>query len=75
MKEHEDRYVAVIEKHTLDGANTINLMKHKHRYVTLVKRTRTSGAIAVAVMFSTAALCFDEIQVDRSTKFMFSLIA
>jgi len=31
MKEHEDRYVAVVEKHTLDGANTITLMKHKRR--------------------------------------------
>jgi len=31
MKEHEDRYVAVVEKHTLDGANTIICTKHKHR--------------------------------------------
>jgi len=29
MKNHEDTYVAVIEKHTLHGANKITLMKHK----------------------------------------------
>jgi len=33
MKEHEDRYEAVIENHVLDGATTITLMKPKHRYV------------------------------------------
>jgi len=27
MKEHEDRYVAMIEKCTLDGANTFTSMK------------------------------------------------
>jgi len=27
MKEHEDRYVAIMKKHTLDGANTFTLMK------------------------------------------------
>jgi len=32
--------VAEVEKHTLDGASTITLMKHKHRHVALVKRTR-----------------------------------
>ena len=31
MKEHEDTYVAVLEKHTLDGANRFTLMKHKHK--------------------------------------------
>jgi len=30
MKEHEDTYVAVAEKYTLDGANTFMFMKHKH---------------------------------------------
>jgi len=30
MKEHQDRYVVVAEKCTLDGANTITLMKHNH---------------------------------------------
>ena len=30
MKEHEDIYVAVVEKYTLDGATTYILMKHKH---------------------------------------------
>jgi len=29
MKEHEDTYVAVVEKYTLDGANTFTLMKYK----------------------------------------------
>jgi len=27
MKELEDKYVAVVQKHTLDGANTITMMK------------------------------------------------
>ena len=40
MKEHEDRYVAAVEKHALDAANTMTLMKHKHRYVRPVKSTR-----------------------------------
>ena len=31
MKEHEDIFVAVVEKHALDGANTFILMKHKHK--------------------------------------------
>jgi len=31
MKEREHRCVAVVEKHTLDGANTITLMKHMHK--------------------------------------------
>jgi len=44
MKGHEDRYVAVIEKHTLDGAHTITVMKHNHRYVTLVKSTHSGLA-------------------------------
>jgi len=26
MKEHEDIYVAVVEKYTLEGANTLTLM-------------------------------------------------
>jgi len=30
MIEHEDRYVAVLEKHTLNGTNVTILMKHKH---------------------------------------------
>jgi len=30
MKEHEDRYVAVVEKHNLVCADAITLMKHKH---------------------------------------------
>jgi len=35
MKEHEDIYVAVVEKYTLDGANTHTLMKRKHTGHTL----------------------------------------
>jgi len=31
MNKHEDILVAVVEKHTLDGANTFTLMKHKHK--------------------------------------------
>jgi len=30
--------MAIVKKHTPDGANTIILMKHKHRYVVQVKR-------------------------------------
>jgi len=30
MKEHEDIYVALVEKYTLDGAHAFTLMKHKH---------------------------------------------
>jgi len=36
MKEHEDRYVRVVEMYTHDGANTIALMEHKHTYVVSV---------------------------------------
>jgi len=31
MKVHEDIFVEVIEKYTLDGANTFTLMKQKHK--------------------------------------------
>jgi len=31
MKEHDDIYVAIVKKCTLDGANTFTLMKHKHK--------------------------------------------
>jgi len=31
MKEHEDAYVAVAEKYTLDRANAFTLKKHKHK--------------------------------------------
>ena len=36
--------MAVVEKHALDGANTITLMKHKRRDVIRVKSTRMGGA-------------------------------
>ena len=55
MKEHEHRYVEVIEKHALNGVNTVTSMKYKNMYVTLVKSTRMSGANTVAMMFSIAA--------------------
>jgi len=29
MKEHKNRYVAVIKKYTISGANTIALMQHR----------------------------------------------
>jgi len=35
MNEHENKYLAVVENHTLGGANTITLMKHKQRCVVL----------------------------------------
>jgi len=31
MKEYENTYVAVVEKYTLDGANTFALLKQKHK--------------------------------------------
>jgi len=31
MREHENRYIAVVENRTLDGASTITLMKRKHK--------------------------------------------
>jgi len=31
MYELEDTFVEAVEKYTLDGANTSNLMKHKHK--------------------------------------------
>jgi len=37
MKEHEDRYVAVVEKHALDGANTITLIKHDFQVDRFIK--------------------------------------
>jgi len=33
MNEDEHRYVVVVEKYTLDGANTFTLMKHKRRKI------------------------------------------
>jgi len=47
MKEHEGKYVAVVEKHTLDGASTITSMKHKHTYVILAKVTRMDDVTTV----------------------------
>jgi len=65
LKEHKDTYVTVIEKHTLDGSNTITLMKHKYRYVTLVKSTRMDGVNTAATTFSTVVYCYNEFQADR----------
>ena len=36
-KERKDRCVAVVDKHTLDDAKTITMMKSKHRYMVLVR--------------------------------------
>jgi len=44
MKEREDRYMAVIENHILNGANANILMKRKHRYAVQVNSTRMDGA-------------------------------
>jgi len=55
MKQHENKYVAVVERYMLDGPNTITLMKHKRRYVKLLKVTLTNDANMVARMFSTVA--------------------
>lgn len=52
LEKHSNSYAAVIEKHTLDGSNTITFMKHKHRYVTLGMSIRMEDATAVAIMFS-----------------------
>jgi len=30
VKEYEDDYVAIVERHTLGGTRTITLMEHKH---------------------------------------------
>jgi len=60
MKEHENRSVAVIEKHTFGGANTITLMKHKHRCAVRVKSIRLYGAYTAAMMFTTVAYSYDE---------------
>jgi len=49
MKERKRIFVAVIEKHTLNGANTITLMRRKHRCMTLLKSTRTDGANIIAI--------------------------
>jgi len=55
MKEHEDRYVALMEKHAHNVANTITSMKHKHRYVVILKSTQIDGANTAAVIVSIAA--------------------
>jgi len=70
MKEHGHRYVAVIEKHTLQGANTITLMKHKQKYVVLANSTRMDGANTAAIMFSIVAWHCGEYQVYRLIKCM-----
>jgi len=31
MNEHRNTYVETVEKYMLDGANTLTLMKHKHK--------------------------------------------
>jgi len=67
--------VPVIEKHTLDEASTITLMKHKHRYVTLSRNIRMDGANTVAIMFTTVVYSCDEFLADRFIKCMGKLEA
>jgi len=55
VHERTRRSMTVIEKHKLTGANTVTLMKHKHRYVVLAKNTRIDDANMAAIMFGTAA--------------------
>jgi len=50
MKKHEDRNVAVVEKHALDGASIIALMEHKHIYMIPVEVTRMDGSITIIIM-------------------------
>jgi len=65
MKKHEDRHVAVVEKHKIDGANIITLIKHRHRYVVIAKVTHMDGAITVVKM-----LCCGNFEVNQFTKCM-----
>jgi len=39
MKGYKDIYVAIVEKHRLDGVNTFTLMKHKHIVTMTSKHT------------------------------------
>jgi len=63
MKEQEDRYMAVVEKHTLVGASTITLMKHKQICIVLAKGTHMDGAVTLAII-----QCCEDFQVDRFIK-------
>ena len=65
MKKHEDRYVAVVEKHTIHGANTITLMKHKHTQVVIAKVTHMDDNFTVVKM-----LCCGNFEVNQFTKCM-----
>jgi len=49
MKEHEDTYVAVVEKYTLDGVNTFTLMKqaYNRQWKTLVETASTWKVITI----------------------------
>ena len=68
LKKHKGRDVAVKEKHTLNGANTVALMKHKQRYATLQEHAH--GTTTVAIIFSTVVCCCGMLQVDRFIKCM-----
>jgi len=50
MKEHEDIYVAVVETHTLDGANVFTLMKHKHKEITHDRRYHDYYNVALVLL-------------------------
>ena len=43
MSEHEDTHVDVVEKYTLDGVNTLTLIKH-------MKGIRMNAAITIIIM-------------------------
>jgi len=44
MKEDGYAYAAVVQKHTLDGASTITLMKDKRKHVVCAGRAQTIPA-------------------------------
>ena len=65
MKEHEDIYVVVVEKHTLDDINALTFMEHKHIYVVLVKGTRVDDAITVAMVIRTVMVTVFPVQLGK----------
>jgi len=65
MKEHEDIYVVVVEKHTLDDINALTFMEHKHIYVVLVKGTRVDDAITVAMVIRTVMVTVFLVQLGK----------
>jgi len=58
MKEHDERYVAAVEKHTLNGASTTTLIKHKHSYAVLEKGKRMDSALMVLIIRDVVATSY-----------------